>query len=138
MEYLRFAEEIVLLLLHDGRGKFAHVPDWSSRYAFGGSVLMDLALENRIDTDLEKLVLVDASPTGDSLLDPMLAEIAAEEEPRGPRFWVERAGSREEEIREGRCNGWSSVTFSSTTRIVSCGYSIPSGTRYSTTRPPGR
>ena len=101
MENLRFAEEIVLLLLHDGRGKFAHVSDWSSRYAFGGSVLMDLALENRIDTDLEKLVLVDATPTGDSLLDPMLAEIAAESEPRGSRYWVERAGSREEEIRDG-------------------------------------
>ena len=101
MENLRFAEEIVLLLLHDGRGKFAHVSDWSSRYAFGGSVLMDLALENRIDTDLETLVLLDATPTGDSLLDPMLAEIAAEKEPRGPRYWVERAGGREEEIRDG-------------------------------------
>ena len=101
LETLRFAEEIVLLLLHDGRGKFAHVPDWSSRYAFGGSILMDLALENRIDTDLEKLVLLDATPVGDSLLDPMLAEIAQEPEPCGPRYWVERAGSREEEIREG-------------------------------------
>ena len=101
MEKLRFAEEIVLLLLHDGKGKFAHVSDWSSRYAFGGSVLMDLALENRIDTDLEKTVLVDATPTGDSLLDPMLDEIAREPEPRGPRYWVERAGSREDEIREG-------------------------------------
>lgn len=101
MENLRFAEEIVLLLLHDGRGKFAHVSDWSSRYAFGGSVLMDLALENRIDTDLEKLVVVDAAPVGDSLLDPMLAEIAAEKESHGPRYWVERAGAREEEIRDG-------------------------------------
>lgn len=101
MEKLRFAEEIVLLLLHDDRGKFVRVSDWSSRYAFGGSVLMDLALENRIDTDLETLVLLDATPIGDSLLDPMLDEIAREAEPRGPRYWVERAGSREEEIREG-------------------------------------
>ena len=101
METLRFAEEIVLLLLHDGKGKFAHVSDWSSRYAFGGSVLMDLALENRVDTDLEKLVLLDPTPVGDSLLDPMLAEIVQEPEPRGPRYWVERAGSREEEIRDG-------------------------------------
>ena len=101
MENLRFAEEIVLLLLHDGKGKFAHVPDWCSRYAFGGSVLIDLALENRIDTDLEKFMLLDSTPLGDSLLDPMLAEIAQAPEPRSPRYWVERAGSREEEIREG-------------------------------------
>ncbi len=100
MEQLRFAEEIVLLLLHDGKGKFAHVADWSSRYAFGGSVLMDLALEGRVDTDLEKLVLLDATPTGDDILDPMLEEIAGEPEPHGSRYWVERAGAREEEIRE--------------------------------------
>lgn len=98
---LRFAEEIVLLLLHDDKGKFARVSDWSARYAFGGSVLMDLALENRIDTDLETLLLIDSTPTGDSLLDPMLAEIARESESRAPRYWVERAGSREEEIRDG-------------------------------------
>ncbi len=100
MEHLRFAEEIVLLLLHDGKGKFAHLADWSSRYAFGGSVLMDLALENRIDTDLEKLILLDATPTGDDMLDPILKEIAEQTEPRGPRYWVERAASMEEAIRD--------------------------------------
>ena len=101
---LRFAEEIVLLLLHDDRGKFIPVSDWSTRYAFGGSVLMDLALENRIDTDLEKLVLIDSTPVGDSLLDPTLAEIAQEPKTHDARFWVERAGVREEEIREGALN----------------------------------
>ncbi len=37
---------------------------------------MDLALENRIDTDLEQLILVDSTPVGDDLLDPTLARIA--------------------------------------------------------------
>ena len=53
---LRFAEEIVLLLLHDDDGSFARVPVWLTNYALAGSVLMDLVMENRIDTDLEKLV----------------------------------------------------------------------------------
>ncbi len=97
---LRFAEEIILLLLNDDDGSFAHVPYWSLNYALAGGVLMDLALENRIDTDLEKLVLIDATPTGDSLLDPTLAEIAGEEG-RDARFWVERTANRAEEIREG-------------------------------------
>ncbi len=97
---LRFAEEIILLLLNDEDGSFAPVPYWSLNYALAGGVLMDLALENRIDTDLEKLVLIDATPTGDSLLDPTLAEIAAEEG-RDARFWVERTANRAEEIREG-------------------------------------
>ena len=67
---LRFAEEITLLLLNDD-GTFVHVPSWSLNYALAGGVLMDLALENRIDTDLEKLVLVDSTPIGDSLWTPL-------------------------------------------------------------------
>ena len=74
---LRFAEEIILLLLNDDDGRFARVSRWSLDYALAGGVLMDLALENRIDTDLENLILVDATPVGDSLLDPTLADIEA-------------------------------------------------------------
>ncbi len=96
---LRFAEEITLLILNDDDGKFAHVPRWSLNYAIAGGVLMDLALENRVDTDLKKLVLVDDTPLGDSLLDPTLADIAAGEE-RDARFWVERTANRAQEIHE--------------------------------------
>ena len=94
---LRFAEELLLLLLSD-EGKFAAVPDLALDYALAGGVLMDLALENRIDTDLEKLVLVDATPVGDSLLDETLADIAATDE-SAPRFWVERTVGRGPAIR---------------------------------------
>ena len=69
------------------------MPDLALDYALAGGVLMDLALENRIDTDLEKLVLVDATPVGDSLLDATLADIAAMEE-SAPKFWVERMVGR--------------------------------------------
>ena len=61
---LRFAEEIMLLLLNDEDGEFVPVPGWSLQCAFAGAVLMDLALEHRIDTDVEKLVLVDPAPLG--------------------------------------------------------------------------
>ena len=107
---LRFAEEIMLLVLHDDSGKFARVPEWSMNYALASGVLMDLALENRIDTDLEKLVLLDATPTGDDLLDPVLEDIAAAQEQddsrewagrtAGTRYWVERAASKADDIRE--------------------------------------
>ena len=95
---MRFAEEITLLLLNDD-GTLVHVPSWSLNYALAGGVLMDLALENRIDTDLEKLVLIDSTPIGDSLLDPTLADINEVGE-RDARFWVERTASRAQEIRE--------------------------------------
>ncbi|MYE15709.1 MAG: GPP34 family phosphoprotein [Gemmatimonadetes bacterium] len=97
---LRFAEEIMLLLLDDEEGRFLRVPDWSMRYALGGAVLMDLALEDRIDTDLEKLILVDSTPLGEDLLDPVLAEIAGEEGTHNARFWVERTAGHSDAIRE--------------------------------------
>ena len=97
---LRFAEEVMLLLLHDENGRFERVPDWSLGYALGGGVLMDLALENRIDTDLDNLILVDDTPLGDSLLDPTLADIAAADDKRDARFWIERTAGRADEIRE--------------------------------------
>lgn len=99
---LRFVEETLLLLLGDEDGRFASVPSWSLDYALAGGVLMDLALENRIDTDLENLVLIDSTPTGDNLLDSTLADIATltSEEQRDTRFWVERIASNAHEIRE--------------------------------------
>ena len=88
-----------VVLLNDKDGTFARVPYWSLNYALAGGVLMDLALENRIDTDLENLVLVDESPLGDSLLDPTLADIAANEQ-RDPKHWVEQTASHADTIRE--------------------------------------
>ena len=87
---LTFAEEILLLLLDDESGEFVSTPVWPRRCALAGAVLMDLALLNRIDTDLRKLVVVDPSPTGDDLIDPILATIVGETEIHDARHWVER------------------------------------------------
>ena len=98
---LRFPEELMLLILDDEDGKFARVPDRQLRYALAGGVLMDLALEDRIDTDLKQLMLVDSTPLGDDLLDPTLADIAAATETHDARFWVERTALRSaDEVRQ--------------------------------------
>ncbi len=96
---LRFAEEIMLLMLEDD-GKFVNVPDRLLRYGLAGGVLMDLALENRIDTDVDKLVLVDSTPVDDNLLDPLLADISASSETHGARYWIEHAVDLADDIRE--------------------------------------
>ena len=87
---LRFAEEIMLLLLDQEGQDFAAAERPEVARALAGGVLMDLALESRIDTDLHELVLLDATPTGDILLDPVLAEIAASERNHDAAYWVER------------------------------------------------
>ena len=97
---LRFAEEITLLMLNDEDGEFVRVPGWSMQCAFAGAVLMDLALENRIDTDLKRLILIDPTPLGDSLLDPTLARIAETMETHDARRWVDYLADQTEDIRE--------------------------------------
>ena len=97
---LRFAEEIMLLLLDDEGKRFLKVPDASLRYALAGGVLMDLAMEDRIDTDLDRLILVDRTPVGDDILDPVLADIAAADATHDARYWVEKAASGAYRTRE--------------------------------------
>lgn len=96
---LRFAEEMLLLMLRDEGGRFVAVPRTSLDHALAAAVLMDLAIENRIDTDPQNLVLADATPLGDALLDPTLQDIADGEQ-HDARFWVEQTARRGPEIRE--------------------------------------
>ena len=98
---LRFAEELLLLLIDEKRGDLAPVPDASLSCALAGAVLMDLALEGRIDTDTERLLLLDPTPLDDSLVDPVLGEIARSEAPHDTGFWVERIAERADELRAG-------------------------------------
>ena len=96
---LRFAEELLLLILNEDRGDLAFVPEPHLNLALAGAVLMDLVLENRIDTDLEKLVLVDSTPVEDDLLDPTLADIAQNAETHNAEYYVRRIAQNGEQIR---------------------------------------
>ncbi len=98
---IRFAEEILLLILDEEHGD---LPESYSEHLLdivvAGAVLMDLALEGRIDTDLEKLVLVDSTPLEDELLDPTLADVAIGPGDRNADYWIARTAKRGAEIRE--------------------------------------
>lgn len=73
---LGFVEEIVLLLLDDSQGQIVELPVSASHVVIAGAALMELALRNRIDTDVKTLVVVDRAPTGDDILDDALARLA--------------------------------------------------------------
>lgn len=94
---LRFVEEILLLM--GDESTTASMP-----VLLAGALLMDLALENRIDNDQERVMLIDATPVGDDLLDPVLAEIAAESEPRSIDYWLTRTAASAEDVRERALN----------------------------------
>jgi Golgi phosphoprotein 3 len=70
---LSFAEEILLLLLDEARGDFVPLPESVFAIVVAGAALMDLAIHNRIDSDLEHMIVVDRAPLGDDILDEVLA-----------------------------------------------------------------
>lgn len=97
---LRFAEEIMLLLLDDGDGTFVELPKHSLELALAGAVLMDLALEGRIDTDPQRLFVVNTEPVDDDLLAPTLNRIAHSLVTYDARHWIRELASQADEIRE--------------------------------------
>ncbi len=89
MPMLTFAEEVLLLSHDETEGVFLTVPDLTLNIALAGSVLMDLALADRIDTDLSMVTVLDDTPTGEPVLDEALAAIVAEK-PLETCEWLDR------------------------------------------------
>lgn len=77
---LGFVEETTLLLLDDASGEFVDMPVSGFGTVIAGAALMDLAMHDRVDTDLEKLTVVNKAPTGDSILDDALAQLSQKPE----------------------------------------------------------
>jgi golgi phosphoprotein 3 len=72
---LALSDEFVLLTLRDEGGDFVPMPWYVSDSCFAGTALMELALRDRIDTDLEKLILLDRAPIGQDAADTILERI---------------------------------------------------------------
>ncbi len=93
-------EELVTLILNDQTGCLEVPPGWPRSCAMTGAIIADLALAGRIDTDLEKLFVIDPSPIGDKLLDSVLADIVASSEDNDTQYWVEYLAAHSDDIAE--------------------------------------
>ena len=95
---IRLTEELILLMLDEQTGYMEMVPGWDFSCVMAGAVIADLTLEDKLDTDLEKLYLVDSDPTGDGLLDPTLKDITESDETADTQYWIERNTVRTDDI----------------------------------------
>ena len=101
---LTLAEDIILLLLDDDTGKLASIDLMTLNYAMAGAVLMDLALRNKIDTDLESLIVADSTPTGLQMLDTYLDKISGENKENNTRYWLTELSNYGEDIVDSALN----------------------------------
>ena len=97
---LRFAEELIVLTVGAEKQAPIHIPPSTLDYALAGAVLLDLALENRIDTDADALHVIDPTPVGDSLLDPALADIVQKANTQPTETWLARIAKQGDDLQE--------------------------------------
>lgn len=73
---LTTVEEFALLALDRRTGDFRGINSEYLHAGLIGAAVMELALAERIDSDVDRAWVIDPSPVGDGSLDPVLAEMA--------------------------------------------------------------
>ena len=86
---ITIGEEIFILMLDLDTGRLTDkLPPEKVSNTLSGALLMELAINNRIDTDLEGLFVVSPEPMSEPLLDIVLDQILADPKKRPIRYWV--------------------------------------------------
>lgn len=96
---LTMPEEIMLLLLDDRTGRPIGLPAPAGDYALASAILMELSLQGRVDTDLERLMVTNQATTRDPVLDEALVMIAGSQGMRDSRHWIVEIGRKTEHFR---------------------------------------
>ncbi|MCX7186904.1 MAG: GPP34 family phosphoprotein [Methylophilales bacterium] len=85
------SEELLLITLDDESGKLLDsIKPFSFDIAIAASLIMELTLKGKLDTDAEKLFVVSSEETGDAILDQALAIIVAEKNSLSTSDWLSR------------------------------------------------
>jgi Golgi phosphoprotein 3 len=90
MTSLTLAEELLLVALDDQRGSLLPLPPYAMEVASAAALVMDLSLRGRIDTDAHALTVISTAPTGNALLDDVLAQISADPATQSTTEWLRR------------------------------------------------
>jgi golgi phosphoprotein 3 len=86
---LTMLEEVVLLAVDEKNGRLRSTREFGTAYALVGAVFFDLALARKIDTGTDTIQIVDASRSGNPILDRMLGRMAARPDRTTVRDWIE-------------------------------------------------
>ena len=90
--HLKLYESLVLLALHDEKGT---TQGWYLEYTIAAAVLAELLMLKRIrvnSDNKDRVEIIDASPTGDKVMDEVLAKIAAKKRLDTLKNWVMTVG----------------------------------------------
>lgn len=96
---LSLAEELVLITLDDETGRLiTSAKPYALDIGIAASLIMELTLQGRIDTDPDKLFVVSTAPTNHPMLDALLNEIASEKNTISTAAWLTRLAKQGERL----------------------------------------
>ena len=85
---MNLPEEFVLLAYRDDGTPLTDGTHLDN--GLGGALLLELALAEKVDVVDKKVVVLDAGPTGDPLVDSALRQVAEDEKGRKPGHWISK------------------------------------------------
>lgn len=96
--FLTIPEEILLLSIDESGGISSESK--TIDVVLASAILMDLAIRKRIDTDIQYLIHVDGTPTGDAILDDALTVLFENQVSKTPVYWITQLGLRADAYKE--------------------------------------
>lgn len=98
--FLTIPEEVYLLPIHEKGGQKIDFKHKKFEVTLSAAILMELALRNRIDSDLEYVFPDQKIPTGDALLDEIMDWIIASQKKETISYWIIRITEYSDRIRQ--------------------------------------
>ena len=87
---LTLAEQLLLLSLHDEKGSVLASASTALPYGLAGATILDLYFEERITFNNTQVHVVDQMPTGNELLDEVLALLSHTTNTHDIKYWIRR------------------------------------------------
>lgn len=97
---LSCVEELVLLAHDEDTGRLSRAGRHGLRFPVAGAVLLELALQRRLEVEGESLVVIDPTPTGVAYLDRTLADLDAAPGKQDTTVWIDRIALSAEAIQD--------------------------------------
>jgi golgi phosphoprotein 3 len=98
---LSIFEELFLLALDEEKGTLLSFAKKTLPHALSGGILAELTFMGKVcSNEKHRLELVDASLTGDQILDEAIKEIGSSEKLRKLSYWVSEFSSKPKKLRE--------------------------------------
>ena len=100
---LNLVEEYLLIALDDDKGAFV-IDSTRLHYGFAGSVLLELAVRNKIDIDGDYLHLKNTSAEEEVVLNKAVSMIEKSEKTRKVKYWLDQLARKAGELKEDTLN----------------------------------